>query len=68
MKLLLAALRMGVGKALRIFWLVGIALVGGKGVCADAPKTFICDGGIQGARRCIFPRTCWGMRRAVARA
>lgn len=31
MKLLLATLRMGVGRALRIFWLVGMALVGGRG-------------------------------------
>jgi len=31
-KLLLAALRNGVGSALRMRWLVGIALVGGSGV------------------------------------
>lgn len=49
MKLLLAALRMGVGRARRIRCEVGIALVGGR-VC-DVPKTFIWDGGIHGARR-----------------
>jgi hypothetical protein len=31
-KLLLAAFRIGVGKALNILWLVGMAFVGGSGV------------------------------------
>ena len=39
MKLLLAALRIGVGRARRIRCEVGIAFVGGR-VC-DVPKTFI---------------------------
>ena len=62
---LLAALRNGVGKALRIRWEVGMAFVGGD---VDAPKVFIWDGGIHGTRRCIRPRICWGIRSAVARA
>jgi hypothetical protein len=41
MKLLFAAFRIGVGRALNILWLVGMAFVGGKGVCALAPKTVI---------------------------
>lgn len=68
MKLLFAAFNIGVGSALNIRWLVGMALVGGSGVWALAPNTLICEGGIQGARRCIRPRMCWGMRSAVARA
>jgi hypothetical protein len=68
MKLELAALRIGVGSARNIFCDVGMAFVGGRGVCAEAPKTDICDGGIQGASRCIRPRMCWGIRRAVASA
>jgi hypothetical protein len=68
MKLLFAAFRMGVGRALNILWLVGMAFVGGSGVFSLAPNTFICDGGIQGASKCILPRICWGMRSAVARA
>ncbi len=67
-KLLLAAFRNGVGSARRILWLVGIAFVGGSGVFSLAPNTLICDGGIQGASRCILPRICWGMRSAVASA
>jgi hypothetical protein len=47
---------------------VGMAFVGGKGVWEEAPKTDICDGGIQGARRWMRPRMCWGMRSAVAKA
>lgn len=46
---LFAALRKGVGKARRIRCDVGIALVGGR--ACDVPKTFICEGGIQGAKR-----------------
>jgi hypothetical protein len=68
MKLLCAAFKIGVGSALNILWLVGMAFVGGRGVCALLPKTFICDGGIQGASRCLLPRICWGIRNAVARA
>ena len=68
MKLLLAALRNGVGSALRILWLVGIALVGGSGVWALAPNTDIWDGGIHGASRCILPRICCGILSAVASA
>src|SRR5689334_941467 len=68
MKLLFAAFRIGVGSALNILWLVGMALVGGSGVFSLAPNTLICDGGIQGASRCILPRICWGIRSAVARA
>lgn len=56
MKLLLATLSMGVGRARRIRWEVGMALVGGR--FCDPPNTFICEGGIQGARRCILPRIC----------
>jgi hypothetical protein len=67
-KLLLAAVRKGVGRALNILWLVGIALLGGRGVFSLAPNTDIWEGGIQGARRWILPRICWGMRRAVANA
>lgn len=66
MKLLLATLSIGVGRARRIRCEVGIACVGGR--ACDPPKTFICDGGIQGARRWILPRMCWGIRRAVASA
>lgn len=40
-KLLLAAFKIGVGKALNILWLVGMAFVGGSGVWALAPKTDI---------------------------
>jgi len=58
MKLLLAAFKNGVGNALSNLWLVGMALVGGRGVCALAPNTDICEGGIHGARRCILPRIC----------
>lgn len=68
MKLELAALRNGVGRARRSFCEVGMAFVGGRGAWADAPKTDICDGGIHGARRWIRPRMCWGIRRAVASA
>lgn len=50
MKLLLATLRTGVGKARRIRCDVGIEFVG-KEVWLLFPKTFICEGGIQGARR-----------------
>ena len=57
-KLLLAAFKIGVGNALSILWLVGMAFVGGSGVWALAPKTDICEGGIQGASRCILPRMC----------
>jgi hypothetical protein len=46
---LLAALRKGVGRARRMRWEVGMAFVGGR--FCDVPKTFICEGGIQGARR-----------------
>jgi hypothetical protein len=49
MKELFAALRKGVGSARKILCDVGIAFVGGD-ACV-VPKTFICDGGIQGARR-----------------
>ena len=38
---LFAAFKIGVGSARRIRCEVGIALVGGNGVCADAPKTDI---------------------------
>lgn len=65
MKELLAALRKGVGNALRIRCDVGMAFVGGE---AAVPKVFICDGGIHGARRWMRPRICWGIRRAVANA
>lgn len=58
MKLLLATLRIGVGSARRIFWLVGMALVGGNGFWEPPPITLICDGGIHGARRWILPRIC----------
>jgi hypothetical protein len=51
MKLLLAAFKIGVGSALNILWLVGIAFVGGSGVCALAPNTLIWDGGIHGANK-----------------
>lgn len=61
-----AALRIGVGRARRIRWDVGIELEGGDAFWA--PKVFIWEGGIHGARRWIRPRMCWGMRRAVARA
>lgn len=66
MKELLAALRIGVGRARRILWLVGMALVGGR--ACDAPNTFIWLGGIQGASKWIRPRMCCGMRKAVANA
>jgi hypothetical protein len=66
MKELFAAFRKGVGRARRILWDVGIALVGGD-ACA-APNTFICDGGIHGASRWMRPRICCGIRSAVARA
>jgi hypothetical protein len=65
-KLEFAAFKIGVGNARRIRWEVGIELVGGEAICP--PMTFICEGGIQGARRCMRPRICWGIRRAVARA
>lgn len=48
-KLLLAALRIGVGRARRIRWDVGIEFVGGD--ACEPPKTFICEGGIHGASR-----------------
>lgn len=32
------------------------------------PNTLNWEGGIQGARRWIRPRICWGIRSAVARA
>jgi hypothetical protein len=51
MKLLLAAFKIGVGSARKIFWLVGMAFVGGNGVFSLAPNTFIWEGGIQGASR-----------------
>jgi hypothetical protein len=63
---LVAAFRIGVGRARRIRWLVGMALVGGR--FCEVPKTFIWLGGIHGARRWIRPRMCCGMRSAVARA
>lgn len=47
-KLLLAALRIGVGSARRILCDVGIECVGGSW---EAPNTLICEGGIHGARR-----------------
>lgn len=62
---LFAAFSIGVGSARRIRCDVGMAFVGGR--FSDAPKTFICEGGIQAERRWILPRMCWGMRRAVAR-
>ena len=62
---LLAALRNGVGNALRIRCEVGMAFVGGD---VDAPKVFIWDGGIHGAKRCMRPRICWGILSAVAKA
>jgi hypothetical protein len=49
MKLLFAAFRKGVGRARRIRCEVGMALVGGSD--CEAPKTFICDGGIHGASK-----------------
>ncbi len=48
-KLELAAFKIGVGRARRILWDVGMEFVGGEATCA--PKTVICDGGIQGASR-----------------
>jgi hypothetical protein len=66
MKLEFAAFRIGVGSARRIRWEVGKALLGGDAACP--PITFICEGGIHGARRCMRPRICWGIRSAVARA
>jgi hypothetical protein len=66
MKLLFAAFRNEVGSARRIRCDVGMALVGGR-ACV-VPKTFICEGGIQGASRWIRPLICCGIRRAVASA
>jgi hypothetical protein len=66
MKLEFAAFRMGVGRARRMRWEVGRVFAGGEAVWP--PMTFICDGGIHGARRCMRPRICWGIRSAVARA
>lgn len=65
-KLEFAALRMGVGSARRIRCDVGSEFAGGDAFWE--PVAFICDGGIHGASRCIRPRICCGMRRAVARA
>lgn len=56
MKLLLAAFRKEVGKTRRIRWAVGSVCDGG--MTWDDPKTFIWEGGIQGARRWILPLIC----------
>lgn len=66
MKLELATLRMDVGKARKILWEYGTALLGAGSFCV--PMLDSCDGGIQGANKWIRPRICWGFLRAVANA
>jgi hypothetical protein len=61
-----ATLRRDGGRARRKRWDRGSCCVGGESWLM--PMGAICDGGIQGARRCTRPRMCWGIRNDVARA